>query len=64
MVREGAAKAALSGFMARKVRDMTTPKKTKKTPYWVGFDLGGTKMMATVYDGGFKPLASAKAKTP
>ncbi len=31
---------------------------------WVGFDLGGTKMMATVYDGGFKPLASAKAKTP
>lgn len=31
---------------------------------WVGFDLGGTKMMATVYDAGFKALASAKAKTP
>lgn len=31
---------------------------------WVGFDLGGTKMMATVYDGAFRPLASAKAKTP
>lgn len=31
---------------------------------WVGFDLGGTKMMATVFDGGFKALASAKAKTP
>ena len=22
--------------------------------FWVGFDLGGTKMMATVYDGAFK----------
>lgn len=31
---------------------------------WVGFDLGGTKMMATVCDGSFKVLASAKAKTP
>ena len=31
---------------------------------WVGFDLGGTKMMATVYDGAFRPLVSAKAKTP
>ena len=36
----------------------------RKKKFWVGFDLGGTKMMATVYDGGFKPLASAKAKTP
>ena len=32
--------------------------------FWVGFDLGGTKMMATVYDGAFKAQASAKAKTP
>ena len=31
---------------------------------WAGFDLGGTKMMATIYDGGFKALGSAKAKTP
>ena len=31
---------------------------------WVGFDLGGTKMMATVYDGAFRARASAKAKTP
>ena len=31
---------------------------------WLGFDLGGTKMMATVYDALFRPLASAKAKTP
>ena len=32
--------------------------------FWVGFDLGGTKMMATVYDAAFKAKASAKAKTP
>jgi len=37
-------------------------KRRKKV--WLGFDLGGTKMMATVYDASFRPLASAKAKTP
>lgn len=41
-------------------------KKTGHKPakHWVGFDLGGTKMMATVFNGAFRPLASAKAKTP
>jgi len=37
-------------------------KRRKKV--WVGFDLGGTKMMATVFNGSFRALASAKAKTP
>jgi glucokinase len=41
---------------------MAVGKKAKQ--YWVGFDLGGTKMMAMVYDGAFNPLSSAKAKTP
>ena len=36
----------------------------RKKKCWVGFDLGGTKMMATVFDGDFQSLASAKAKTP
>jgi glucokinase len=36
----------------------------RKKKFWVGFDLGGTKMMATVFDGSFQALASAKAKTP
>jgi glucokinase len=36
----------------------------RRKKIWVGFDLGGTKMMATVYDGGFQALATAKAKTP
>ena len=35
-----------------------------KKKVWVGFDLGGTKMMATVFDEKYKPMASAKAKTP
>lgn len=35
--------------------------KTKK--FWVGFDLGGTKMQATVYDGDFKILANKRKKT-
>lgn len=35
----------------------------KSKKYWVGFDLGGTKMMATVFDGNFKPLASERVKT-
>ena len=38
--------------------------KRSQKKVWVGFDLGGTKMMATVYGGAFKPLGSAKAKTP
>lgn len=36
----------------------------RRQKYWMGFDLGGTKMMATVYDESYRPLASAKAKTP
>ena len=31
--------------------------------YWLGFDLGGTKMMATVFDAGFKILGSHRTKT-
>lgn len=30
---------------------------------WVGFDLGGTKMMATVFDRKFRPLGSRRRKT-
>jgi glucokinase len=31
--------------------------------HWVGFDLGGTKMMAVVYDAAFKPLGRKRRKT-
>lgn len=30
---------------------------------WLGFDLGGTKMLATVWDSKFKPLGSERRKT-
>lgn len=35
----------------------------KKTDCWVGFDLGGTKMQATLFDSAFKPLATRRKKT-
>lgn len=34
----------------------------KKT-YWLGFDLGGTKMFATVFDSDFNPLGRGRKKT-
>ncbi|NCD33043.1 MAG: ROK family protein [Spartobacteria bacterium] len=37
---------------------------TKHNPgYWIGFDLGGTKMFASVFDKDFKCLATRKKKT-
>ena len=30
---------------------------------WVGFDLGGTKMQAKVYDAGFKEIGGKRRKT-
>jgi glucokinase len=36
---------------------------TAKKTYWMGFDLGGTKMFATVFDGSFKSLGQARKKT-
>ncbi len=37
--------------------------KRSKRRFWLGFDLGGTKMMAAVYDRNFRLIASARAKT-
>jgi glucokinase len=34
-----------------------------KSPYWVGFDLGGTKMLAKVYDANFRELGQERKKT-
>lgn len=42
-----------------------TPRKptVSNKPYWVGFDLGGTKMMACVLDAEYNVLASARKST-
>ena len=37
--------------------------KEPKNTHWIGFDLGGTKMMAAVFDGSFRMKASRRAKT-
>lgn len=39
---------------------MTT---TKTKDFWVGFDLGGTKMLATIYDDTWTAIGKAKQKT-
>lgn len=36
---------------------------SKSEDYWVGFDLGGTKMLATVFDGNFKKLGRERKRT-
>lgn len=35
----------------------------KSADHWIGFDLGGTKMLAVVFDGNFKPVGRARKKT-
>ncbi|MEZ6056794.1 MAG: ROK family protein [Planctomycetaceae bacterium] len=35
----------------------------QKKQYWLGFDLGGTKMLAQVFDRQFKPIGKARKKT-
>jgi glucokinase len=35
----------------------------RKNKYWVGLDLGGTKMLAKIYDADFKELGADKRKT-
>ena len=37
--------------------------KKSKRAFWIGFDLGGTKMHATVYDAEFRPLGKERRKT-
>ena len=38
-------------------------KANEKDSLWIGFDLGGTKMLASVYDSNFKQLGRARKKT-
>ena len=38
-------------------------KASSKNRYWLGFDLGGTKMMATVFDKDFNIVAYRRKKT-
>ncbi len=39
------------------------PKKAAATPFWIGFDLGGTKMLACVLDSQYQVLGTARKST-
>jgi glucokinase len=45
------------------VKTAKAPKPLKEVPFWIGFDLGGTKMMASVLDPEYKVLGSARKAT-
>jgi glucokinase len=42
---------------------MLKTSESSKSDYWLGFDLGATKMQATVFDDEFRPLARKRKKT-
>lgn len=52
---------------AKKAKSKSAPKKPSKklrsVPFWVGFDLGGTKMMASVLDANYNVLGFARKST-
>jgi len=56
--------AALPDKKSAKVpgKDKPSPAKSNAT-CWIGFDLGGTKMLATVFDAQFRALGSKRRKT-
>lgn len=48
---------------AKRAAKEKAPKKLRKVPFWIGFDLGGTKMMASVLDANYNVLGSARKST-
>lgn len=42
---------------------MNETKNDKKASHWIGFDLGGTKMLATVFNEDFEQVGKARKKT-
>jgi len=44
-------------------RDMSTDSDQAKRGYWAGFDLGGTKMLAKIFDQQYKTLGKKRKKT-
>lgn len=52
-----------AGKITMSKKASTKKKVTHRGPFWVGFDLGGTKMMACVLDANYKVLGSARKST-
>ncbi|MEM9284083.1 MAG: ROK family protein, partial [Verrucomicrobiota bacterium] len=45
------------------MNDPSSDSKSDRDQVWVGFDLGGTKMLAKVFDWNYETLGRAKQKT-
>lgn len=58
-----ASKKASKPSRAKKPAKEKSPKTLRKVPFWIGFDLGGTKMMASVLDASYNILGSARKST-
>lgn len=46
-----------------KAADAKAAAKSRRMPFWIGFDLGGTKMLACVLDENYQVLATARKST-
>ncbi len=58
-----APKKAPKPARAKRAAKEKAPGKLRKVPFWIGFDLGGTKMMASVLDANYNVLGSARKST-
>ena len=47
----------------KSAKSKVRPKRTKSRKFWIGFDLGGTKMLACVLDENFEILSTARKST-
>ena len=49
----------------KKIKEIAAPKASalKSIPFWIGFDLGGTKMLACVLDKDYHVLGTARKST-
>lgn len=62
MPAKATSKIKLKKKPGKKVKPEATPT-LKSIPFWIGFDLGGTKMLACVLDGDYNVLATARKST-
>ena len=52
-----------AGKKVTKKKSAKKPKELSSQPFWIGFDLGGTKMLATVLSADYKVLGSSRKST-
>lgn len=60
---KGAVKDAAAKVTTKDPANEVAKPALKQVPFWIGFDLGGTKMLATVLDADYKVLGTARKAT-